>query len=105
MKATIYYNDETTTVLDDPEEVVRAHLKRADLRSIARIDIGDKELPDTCVAIADLEEMIALGLRITAESLAPDTCIRAISWSRIAYNVAACTKAEIERRHNESKKS
>lgn len=105
MKATIYYNDDTTTVIDESEEAVRAHLKRVDLRSISRIEIGDKELPDTCVAIADLEEMVTLGLRIAAETLKPETCVRAISWSRIAYNVVACIKAEIERRHNESKKS
>ena len=105
MKATIYYNDGATTVLDDPEEAVRAHLKRADLRSICRIEIGDKKLPDTCVAIDKLEELVTLGLRIAAETLKPDTCVRAVSWSRIGYNVVACIKAKIGECNAKSKKS
>ena len=95
MKATIHYNDGTETVFDEPEEAVRAHLKRADLRSIARIEIGDKELPDTCVALADLEELVTVGLRLSADNLGPDRKISSVSWKCMGYNVATYIKGRI----------
>lgn len=96
MKATIHYNDGTENVFEDAMEKVEAHLRRLDLRSVAVIEIGDKRLPNSCVAIKDLDAMLEKALLIVAETLPPGTSVKGISWNRIAYNVVACVKAMIK---------